>query len=161
MTSIIISDATTLIVLEKQQRLSLLCKLFEQVLIPTAAYEGLLAGMQNDVPFQAADCIRYESVTPSNQLTTLLSLLDNGEAEAIELALTKQLPLIIDEKKGRKIAQRLGLTITGLAGLLILAVKKGVLNSAQAQQILDNAVQSGYRLSPALHKQVMTTLTTL
>ncbi len=158
MSKIIISDTTTLIVLEKQQRLSLLCQLFEQVIIPDTVYKELLAETQNNRALQEICCIRVEQVESSSQLHTLLGILDKGEAEAIELALTKKLPLIIDEKKGRKVAQRLGLTITGLAGLLILSVKNGLFNSSQAQEILDNAVFSGYRLSPALFKEVIKTL---
>jgi len=64
------------------------------------------------------------------------------------------LPLIIDEKKGRKVAQYMGLTITGLAGLLILAVRKKTLTAVQAQVILDRAIQDGYRFSSSLYQQV-------
>ena len=67
------------------------------------------------------------------------------------LAVKKQLPLIIDETKGRKIAEGLGLVITGLAGLLILAVERNILNSKQAKNILNMAVQDSYRLSKLLH----------
>jgi len=154
-TQVIVSDATTLIVLEKQQRLSLLCKLFQKVIIPETVYKELLAGLQYKTPFATASCIQVEKVTPSSQLDNLSILLDLGEAESIELAITKQLPLIIDEKKGRKVAQRLGITITGLAGLLILAVKKEIFDSSQAQVVLDRAMQDSYRLFDSLYQQVM------
>lgn len=148
MTRIIVSDTTTLITLEKQQRLSLLYELFEQVIIPEAVYNELLAGMLNDAAVKKANCIVVEKVKSSSRLSNLLILIDQGEAEAIELAMTKQIPLIIDEKKGRKIAQQLGINITGLAGLLILAVKRKRLDSAQAKDILDRAIENGHRLSP-------------
>jgi predicted nucleic acid-binding protein len=154
MKKIIISDTTTLIVLERQQHLFLLCKLFEQVIIPVAVYEELLVGLKNDNPLKNIECITIEPVVSSSQLNNLLTILDKGEAEAIELAVKKQLPLIIDERKGRKIAQRLGLVITGLAGLLILAVERNILNSKQAKNLLNMAVQDGYRLSKLLHDQV-------
>ena len=154
MKKIIISDTTTLIVLERQQHLFLLCKLFKQVIIPIAVYEELLVGLQNNNPLKKIKCITIEPVASSSQLNNLLTILDKGEAEAIELAVKKQLPLIIDERKGRKIAQRLGLVITGLAGLLILAVERNVLNSKQAKNLLNMAVQDGYRLSKLLHDQV-------
>lgn len=154
MKKIIISDTTTLIVLEKQQHLFLLCKLFEQVIIPVAVYEELLIGLKNYNPLKNIECITIEPVASSSQLNNLLTILDKGEAEAIELAVKKQLPLIIDERKGRKIAQRLGLVITGLAGLLILAVERNILNSKQAKNLLNMAVQDGYRLSKLLHDQV-------
>jgi predicted nucleic acid-binding protein len=120
----IISDATTLIVLEKQRKLSLLCQLFEKVIIPETVYQELMAGLPVGAVLDTVACIEVETVALSERLANLLIVLDQGEAEAIELAISKQLPLIIDEKKGRKIAQQMGLIITGLAGLLILAVKK-------------------------------------
>ncbi|TGO01899.1 hypothetical protein PN36_34640 [Candidatus Thiomargarita nelsonii] len=155
MKKIIISDTTTLIILEKQQHLFILCELFKQVIIPIAVYEELLAGLKNDNPLKKTECIVVETVVLSSRLNNLLTILDKGEAEAIELAVEKQLPLIIDEKKGRKVAQRLGLVVTGLAGLLILAVERNILTSKQAKNLLDAAVQDGYRLSEKLYEQVI------
>jgi predicted nucleic acid-binding protein len=138
--SVIVSDATTLIVLQKQQSLSLLCLLFQQVIVPETVYQELLAGLAKETVLEKPDCIVVEKLELSIQLKNLLLFLDAGEAEAIELAAVKQLPLIIDEKKGRKVAQSMGLTITGLAGLLILAVRKKTLTAVQAQVILDRTV---------------------
>jgi hypothetical protein len=153
--SVIVSDATTLIVLQKQQNLSLLCLLFQQVIVPETVYQELLAGLAKETVLEKPDCIVVEKVELSTQLRNLLLFLDAGEAEAIELAAVKQLALIIDEKKGRKVAQYMGLTITGLAGLLILAVRKKTLTAVQAQVILDRAIQDGYRFSESLYQQVM------
>ena len=52
-------------------------------------------------------------------LTTLSYLLDLGESEAIMLAKNLNLPLIIDEINGRKIARQMGIPILGLLGTLI------------------------------------------
>ncbi|HGG59310.1 MAG TPA: DUF3368 domain-containing protein [Gammaproteobacteria bacterium] len=154
MSRIIVCDTTTLIVLEKQRRLALLCELFNEVIIPENVFHEFQAGLVDDQSLADAGCLSVVKVASSSRLNSLLILLDAGEAEAIELAASEQLPLIIDEKKGRSIAQRLGLVITGLAGLLVLAAKENILKSAQAQDILDNAVQHGYRLSPGLYKQI-------
>jgi predicted nucleic acid-binding protein len=156
--SVIVSDATTLIVLQKQQKLSLLCQLFQQVLVPDTVYQELLAGLAKEMVLKKPECIVVEKVELSTQLKNLLLFLDAGEAEAIELAAVKQLPLIIDEKKGRKVAQYMGLTMTGLAGLLILAVRKKTLTAVQAQVILDRAIQDGYRFSGSLYQQVIQVL---
>lgn len=155
MRRVIVSDTTTLIVLEKQQRLALLCELFEQVRIPEKVYHEFLAGLKDDDLSKGASCFTVVKVASSSRLSNLLILLDAGEAEAIELAVSEQLPLIIDEKKGRSVAQKLGLIITGLAGLLVLAVKRNVLKPEEAQAVLNNAVKQGYRLSAGLYKQVV------
>lgn len=161
MSQVIISDTTTLIVLEKQNKLSLLCKLFDEVIVPQAVYEELLIGLESDKTVKAFSCLNIEIVVYSERLQDLLMILDQGEAEAIELAISKNLPLIIDEKKGRKIAQNLGLIVTGLAGILILATKKKILTSNQAQVLLEKSMQSGYRLSEALYKQIVDRLAVL
>lgn len=158
---LIVSDATTLIVLEKQHRLLLLCQLFEKVIIPETVYQELMAGLLIGTNLDTVACIEVETVAFSDRLANLLIVLDQGEAEAIELAITKQLPLIIDEKKGRKIAQQMGLMITGLAGLLILAVKKEILSSSEVEMILNDAIKQGYRLSDSLYRQMMKSLSIL
>ncbi len=155
MIQLIVSDTTTLIILEKQHRLSLLCDLFDQVLIPETVYQELLAGLNNCEDVLDSSCMVIKSAKPSKRFSNLLILLDAGKAEAIELALQQQCPLIIDEKKGRKIAQQMGLKITGLAGLLILAVQKDVLLVDDAKILLEQAIQDGYRLSLSLYQQVL------
>ena len=58
---------------------------------------------------------------------------DAGEAEAIELA--KELHadrLLIDERKGRKLAVREGIPVIGLLGIVLLAKRRQLLPSARA-----------------------------
>jgi predicted nucleic acid-binding protein len=59
-------------------------------------------------------------------------LVDQGEAEAIELA--KELHadrLLIDERKGRKLAADEGVPVIGLLGIVLLAKRKGLVPSAR------------------------------
>ena len=44
--------------------------------------------------------------------------LDDGEAHAILLARSRQLPLLMDEKKGRRVAEHLGVPVSGTVGFL-------------------------------------------
>ena len=52
-------------------------------------------------------------------------LLDAGESAAIRLALKLSIPVLIDEKAGRKIAINLGLSVVGTVGVLLSAKKYG------------------------------------
>jgi predicted nucleic acid-binding protein len=114
--NLIVSDTTTLIVLERLDALSMLCSLFDQILVPQAVMNELLSGHSeiNEL-IQVAGCYKVVSVNASKRLLELSQWLDMGEAEAIELALTRQLPLIIDERKGRKIARQKNLSVRGLS----------------------------------------------
>ena len=50
-----------------------------------------------------------------------------GEAEAIALALEKGMRIILDDRKARGVAARLGLSITGTVGLLVKAKEAGLI----------------------------------
>jgi predicted nucleic acid-binding protein len=58
--------------------------------------------------------------------------------------------LIIDEKKGRKIAMRQGLEIIGLLGIVYLNIKKGFISKEEAKAFLDDALSHGYRINQKL-----------
>jgi len=155
MSAVIVSDTTSLIVLEKLGELNLLCRLFERVLIPEVVLSEMAAGSPDIAKrLEGSTCFDVEVVNDSSRLDTLSLLLDAGEAHAIELAVSQQLPLIIDERKGRQIAQQMGVKVTGFAGLLILAVRRQVVNHQEALDLLEQAVAGEMRLSNALLKQV-------
>ncbi len=155
MSVIIVSDTSSLIVLEKLESLDLLGELFERVLIPEVVLSEIQAGSPDIAKtLDQLGCFEQVIVNPSSRLDTLSLLLDAGEANAIELAVSWQLPLIIDERKGRQIAHQMGVKITGFAGLLILAVRQQVMSNKQALDLLDRALAGGMRLSDALVKQV-------
>ncbi len=62
--------------------------------------------------------------------------LDQGEAESIALAIEIGADLIVmDEREGRRAAQRLGVSVIGVVGILIQAKRVGVV--AQLRPHLD------------------------
>lgn len=156
---VIISDTTSLIILEGLEALDLVCKVFESVLIPRAVFNELAAGSPSIAQkLQASACIELIQLNASEQLNNLLLILDQGEAEAITLALEKQLPILIDERKGRLIAQQKGLVVTGFLGLLLLAIQRKALTKPEARQLLDQAIHNGFHVSEKLYQQVITIL---
>lgn len=156
---VIVSDTTSLIVLEGLDALDLVCKVFESVLIPQAVFSELAAGSPNIAQkLHASACIELIQLNASEQLNNLLLILDQGEAEAITLALEKQLPILIDERKGRLIAQQKGLVVTGFLGLLLLAIQRNALTKPEAQQLLNQAINNGFHVSTKLYQQVITIL---
>jgi len=78
------------------------------------------------------------------------SCFDRGEAEALTLAKTWDLPLRVDEKKGRSVARMMRVPVLGLVGLLILAVERGHLETTEAKQILVGARAQGFRVADRL-----------
>lgn len=152
---VIVSDTTSLIVLEGLNALALVCKIFESILIPQAVFNELVAGSPSFAQqLQASSCIELIQLQASEQLENLLLILDQGEAEAITLALEQQLPILIDERKGRLIAQQKGLVVTGFLGLLLLMIQRNVLTEQEAKQLLDQAIKNGFHVSKKLYRQI-------
>jgi len=143
---VIVSDTTTPIILMETGRWELLSNLFYRVSIPKAVYEELLCKDEGSLP----DFFEIIEIRDDPMLETLKMLLDRGESEAIVLALRLGQPLIIDEKKGRKIARRYGIEIVGLLGIVYLNVKKGRLDAKGAFEFLDEVQERGFRISESL-----------
>lgn len=157
----VVSDTTALIVLAAQQRLDLFAGCFERVLLPDAVYREWLAG-DPDVAgiVQQRSWLEVVSVDEVPLLAELRTLLDPGEAEALALARQRHLPLIVDEKKGRRVARMMGIPVLGLVGVLLLAVQRGILDSDSAKQILVNAKERGFHLSNGLYEAFIMRLET-
>ena len=83
--------------------------------------------------------------------------LDIGEAEAIALALElKADELLIDERLGRREAVRLGLSITVVLGVLLIAKNRGLIS--KVQPIIDALIlQANFRISRQLYEEVLRT----
>lgn len=144
--TVVVSDSTTLIVLEKRARFDLLQNLFEQILIPQSVFDEI----NHKGALVLPDFIKIQSVTQDGELENLKRLLDDGEGEAIKLAKDKSLPLIIDEKKGRKIASNMGLKIIGLLGIIYLNIKRGYISKAEAKTLFEEIAKDGFRISDKL-----------
>ena len=78
-------------------------------------------------------------VSDTSPLTALLTV---GEAEAIELARElRARRLLIDERKGRRLAVAEGVAVIGLLGVVLLAKRRQLISSARVllQRLEDEA----------------------
>ena len=150
----IVSDSTALIVLFDLDRMELLENLFEVVYITPIAFEEISAKYPIVLPsFIKVEVLKYDEL-----FNSLKRLLDLGESESIALAKEKNLSLIIDEKRGRKIAKGVDLRVIGLLGVVYLNVKKGFLTKDEASGFLDDAIEHGYRISRKMVDDVLLSL---
>ncbi len=152
----VVSDTSTLIVISHLQRLDLLANLFDRIILPSrVAVE--IAEKENAVSkaIAASDLFKTRTATDENLLAMLDGILDRGEAEALTLAKELDCILLIDEKKGRKIALGMNLKIAGFLGILLLNHRQGKLNANEVRQLLDKAKSLHFRLSAKLERQFL------
>jgi predicted nucleic acid-binding protein len=124
---IVVSDTSVVSGLLQSDSLHILQKLYKNIVIPNEVFLEL--GQLDEVLFNQLfnDWIEVKQVSDNALLLELSSHLDLGEAEAITLAKDLKADiLLIDEKKGRAIATQLGLSITGILGILIEAKRQNL-----------------------------------
>ena len=80
--------------------------------------------------------------------------IDKGEASAIALALeTADNIVILDDWKARKLAERLGLTVTGTLGVIIRAKNNGLIPSIKPY--LEKIRETNFRISEELEQNAL------
>ena len=141
----IIADASCLIVLQNICELSLLQKLFGEVWITEE--------VEKEFGLDLPGWIKVKTVQNEVQENSLSLILDKGEAGSIALSLeTADALLIIDEKKGRRIAQELKIKITGTLGIILRAKEKGLIDSIE--DLLEKLDKAEFRISPNLKAKI-------
>ena len=161
---IVISDTTPIVSLIKISRIDLLEKLFGEVCIPEAVFRELTtntvfeseAEIVKNSPFLKTIPVKNRK---SLEILQAASGLDDGESEAIILAdELKSDILVIDERKGRKVAQKLGITITGTIGILIQAHDEKIISTEDIKIYLEQLRNSNIRLSESLIREALSML---
>ncbi len=141
MLPVIISDTSCLILLHRIGELELLHKVFDTIVIT----QTIADEWNQPIPYW----VKIENPVSQTQQLILQTTLDKGEASAIALALEKRnCLLIIDERKGRKLARLLQIDITGTLGVLAEAKRLGLVNATRP--LLDAMQQTDFRLSENL-----------
>jgi uncharacterized protein len=132
---IVVSDTSPISNLLLIGRLSLLQRIFETLLIPPTVDKEIraLTTLGKDISeYENANWIKIVPTNDKEKLKALQMDLDDGEAEAILLALENHCSLLlIDERLGTKIAQNEGLQTIGLLGVLIKAKNEQIIPALQ------------------------------
>ena len=155
---IVVSDSSPLIALADVGQLRLLRELFSTVLIPEAVYQEIVlagAGRTSAEAIQTTAWIEQRGVTNKRLADVLKLELDAGEAEAIALALESGATLmLLDERRGRQRAVRLGLRVTGVLGVLVEAKHQRLLPAVRP--VLDALRhQAGFWIGDDLYRRVL------
>jgi len=127
-----IIDTSVLIALERINILDVLCSIYSHIILPEAVV--------SEFGTPSIDCYSSEKVkSPMVRLLVLDLNLGRGEAESIALASESGSRLVLDDLKARKVAENLGLKVTGTIGILLKAESLALIDSAydKAKELRD------------------------
>lgn len=162
----IVADASPLIALAKMRRLEILREMYGQVLIGPVVNAEVVdqgravvaAGVEH-----VEDAIRKGwmqvarlTKTEKSLLQRILksSRLDKGEAEALALASSRKIPVILDDREARANAELLELEFIGTAGILLEAFIKGLLTFKQLEEAVEELTKTMW-LSPTVVAEIL------
>lgn len=144
----VVSDSSALIALTPIGQLALLKELFAAVSIPPAVAREVAPSVAR--PNWIVECGLAQPI----DLRLLQSSLGAGEREAISLALELGGQwIILDDLPARRLAEALGLSVTGTLGVLVYAKRRGLLPAVRPW--FDMLLAVNFHVAPALYRQVL------
>lgn len=142
----ILSDTSCLILLEKIGELNLLYEVFGEIIITQE--------VANEYGLNLPEWISVQNPINKNYQKILETSVDKGEASAIALAVELvDCLLIIDDLKGRNLADALGIKITGTLGVILEAKLSGKILSVKP--LLVKIKQTDFHFSKELEKKIL------
>jgi predicted nucleic acid-binding protein len=142
----IISDTSCLILLDKIGELEILNKLFGSIITTTVVASEFGQPLPSWIEIRQPSDNNYQSIIEVS--------VDKGEASAIALAIElDDCLLIIDDLKGRKFANEIGLTIIGTIGVIVDAKLAGIIPSIKP--ILTKIKSTNFRITEQLEALIL------
>lgn len=142
---LVITDSTALIGLDRIGHLDLLPALFEEIAAPPAVAQEF--GRQEE-------WLDVRQAQDRETARVVRAQLHEGEAEAIVLSLENPGSiLLIDERRGRRYATRLGLSVIGTFGVLLLAKQRGLISAVRP--LIDALRSAGFHSTTSLRQEIL------
>ncbi len=152
-----VCNSSPLIHLARVGKLEILRDIFDTVLIPEAVYrECVIEGKDRDDArkIKNATWLRVTKIKNIELNKALNTVLDEGEAEAIVLALQEAVDwILIDDYEAREFARIYGLKITGTIGVLLKAKHNGKISNLV--ELLEKLKETGFWLSENLYSEIL------
>jgi predicted nucleic acid-binding protein len=155
---IVVSDTSPISNLLLIGRLFILERLYQEILVPPAVHAEVLAmsSLGKDVSaYEAADWVTVQEPIHKEKINSLTLKLDQGESEAIALAIEIGCDLLLmDERRGTRIAREEGLRTIGLAGVIIDAKRRQIISEVRPL-LEDLRSEAGFWLGENLEARIL------
>jgi hypothetical protein len=155
---IVLSNTSPITNLAAIGQIDLLEKLYGNIIIPQAVYRELTIygrTIPGAIEAETLTWIKTQKVTNTTLAESLQNQLDEGEAEAIALAIELKAEwLLMDEQLGRNAASDYGLQLTGILGILIEAKRTGLIT--EVKPLLDDLIAiAEFWISQSLYVRIL------
>jgi predicted nucleic acid-binding protein len=142
---IVIADTTCFILFDNIGELKILKALFGTVITTSVIAREFGTELPAWVEIRDVKDLQFQSTLD----------IDAGEASAIALAVESTEPslLIIDDNKGRKVARRLNLNVTGSLGVFLKAKRAGIIPAIKP--IIEKIQKTNFRQSEAILQEIL------
>ncbi len=155
----IVSNTGPLISLEKlDDGYEFIAKIYRKIIIPEKVAEEISSGYSSFGQYLSDYSIhQLIEVQPVQHLIQISEIerLDDGEIEAISLADQLKKDLLIEEIQGRKVAQSIGLRISGIAGKIGSAYLHGIIGKNETINKLQ-LLLSASRINRDVYNEIFT-----
>lgn len=147
----IVSDSGPIIAFSRIGRLDILKCLFGQIVVPMGVYEELVTkgkGRPGSAEVSRSTWIQRREVRNRENIEEFSTSLHRGEREAIVLAHEIGVPLLIDERRGRRRATDIGVVVIGSLTILAEAHREGIIKDTAS--LIHDMLDSGYWIDPEI-----------
>lgn len=142
----VLADTSCFILLDKIRELSLLQKIFDQVVTTPEVVSEFIKPLP--------DWVKIQSPIDHHLGEVLAMEVDKGEASLMALALeNKNTLLILDDYKARKVADKLSLQYTGTLGIILKAKETGLIPGVKS--VLEKIQQTNFRFSERIFQDIL------
>ena len=155
---LVVSNSSVLINLAILGRLRLLEMKFSEIVVPKAVWQEVVVdgkGKPGAKEVGESSWIKMKNIKDKLLVRSLSQQLDDGESEAIALAIENGADLVLlDERDARETAETFSLELLGTIGILIWAKKEGHIRNFKAE--LDRLIKiAGFWISRDLYKRAL------
>jgi len=154
---LVVADSGPLIGLACTNHIDVLLAIVNEVVIPETVFKECTSSLGIPGSAVIADYVatgRIRTAMDQEGSDFDIEGLDHGEALAISLAVSMQVPILVDDAIGRQVARAKGLNVIGACGILLAAKQRGLITDVGT--VMDAWKRTiGYFISDSLQAEVL------
>ena len=156
----VVSDADVIIHLSKLEKLSLLQSLYNEVAVPEHVKSEILIKENAEIQRAFNSFLKVFATSKTNaEVIAKEHNIHIGEAHVKFLGEELKATLFLsNERKVRKAAKEEGFTVVGTIGIILKAVKNGLIDRADAAALLEKMKERDFRIHPDILQKAINSI---